>query len=274
LRSANETLGERVAERTHELDQRNHELAFVTRKVLETQEIERRSVALELHDDIGQDLAALNMLHRSVLHGTGGALNPVISEHIAECVEITQSIYDRVGDIALKLRPSVLDRLGFTAGLNWYIRQAAKRADCEISALACDVPENLPEPLAIGAFRIVQEAVSNALRHARASTIQVSVIGTERRLSVRISDDGVGFDMSAVKGDSDPFAGFGVLGMMERARIAGGTLTVESSPGNGTRIVALLPLPEMPLPEMPLQDATSAPAPQEQDSAAECHGFA
>jgi signal transduction histidine kinase len=210
--------------------------------VLETQEKERRAIALELHDDVGQDLAALNLLQRSMLHAPSAASAAEDAAKLADCVAITQSIYDRIGDIALKLRPSVLDRLGFLAALNWYIRQAAKRSNCEISLTTASVPDDLPEAVSVAAFRIVQEAVSNAMRHAGARCIDVLVSCEDRCFRVCVIDDGAGFDVQAVEHDTDPFAGFGLLGMKERARITGGSLTLQSSIGGGTRVEAEFPL--------------------------------
>lgn len=243
LTNANERLGERVLERTRELGERNRELVFVTRKVLEMQEQERRRIALELHDEIGQDLAALIMLQRSIVRGGSTQRRQTATPAIANCIELTQAIYDQVGDIALTLRPSILDRLGFAAALNWYVRQAEKRSNCQITVSACDVPDDMSENIALAAFRIVQEAISNAMRHAHARKIHVQVCCEQQMLCLCIGDDGVGFDLREVVRDPDPHAGFGILGMQERARIAGGTAVVQSEPGHGTRLTAKFPLP-------------------------------
>lgn len=242
LVNANERLGDRVLERTCELGERNRQLVFVTGKVLEMQERERRSIALELHDEIGQDLAALIMLQRSVIRGGASPRRQTAAQTIAGCVELTQAIYDRIGNIALTLRPSVLDRLGFAAALDWYVRQAEKRSNCRITVSACGVPDNLSENISLAAFRIVQEAISNAIRHAQARSIHVEVCCERQMLCLRISDDGVGFDMRQVVGDPDPHSGFGILGMQERARIAGGAVVVQSEPGHGARVAAEFPL--------------------------------
>jgi signal transduction histidine kinase len=243
LKSANDRLGEHVLERTRELGERNRQLVFVTGKVLEMQERERRCIALELHDEIGQDLAALIMLQRSLVRDGSGQRRQIAAQTVANCIELTQAIYDQVGDISLTLRPSILDRLGFAAALNWYVRQAEKRSNCRIAVSACEVPDGMPENISLAAFRIVQEAISNALRHAQARNMRVHVCCERQMLSLCIADDGVGFDMRSVVRDPDPHSGFGILGMQERARIAGGTLVVESEPGHGTRVAAKFPLP-------------------------------
>jgi signal transduction histidine kinase len=238
LAANNSLLSERVRERTRELDHRNHELAFLTRKLLETQEEERRRISLELHDEIGQDLAATLMIQRRMIRSGQGERRVESSSAIAECIETTQALYNRVSDMALALRPSILDRLGFAAAVNWYIRRAEKRSNCPIQLETSDLPAALPDAVSIAAFRILQEAISNAIRHAHASQIQVHVVCEQQVLELRIADNGAGFDMAMVSNDPDPFAGFGILGMKERAHIAGGVLAVQSSPGTGTLVVA------------------------------------
>jgi signal transduction histidine kinase len=237
LTGANDALNRRVAERTSEL-------VVVTRKALQTQEEERRSLALELHDGVGQELAALLGLLRSLVRDDSTENRLTAARTVGNCVKITQAIYDKIGELALSLRPSILDRIGLVAALNWYVRQDPNvGSQCEITLSTGTIPDNLPEVISIAAFRIVQEAISNANRHAQAKNVHVQVCCERQLLCLCIRDDGVGFDMDEVMCAADPHAGFGILGMRERARIAGGKLVVYSEPGYGTRVEAEFPLP-------------------------------
>ena len=242
LRQINEHLNERVAERTRQLVQANAELSFLSQKVLQAQEQERRNLAFELHDEIGQAVAALLMNLRRLGSGDKADRRQATAATVGDCADIAQTIYSQLGDMALNLRPSVLDRLGLIPALQWYTRSQIKRSGCHIVLAAEPIDDQLPDAVLTAAFRIVQEAINNSLRHGGAQNIQVDVGCGQGLLHLAIRDDGKGFDMTAVARDVHPFAGFGLLGMRERATLAGGSVTVISRPGAGTTVLARFPV--------------------------------
>ncbi len=159
------------------------------------------------------------------------------AQRTADCLDITDVTISRLRDTALNLRPSVLDDLGLAPALYWYARRQSERASCRIDVRA-DLPA-LPKDVETAAFRITQEAVNNAVRHARPTAIDITAQLREDRLDLRIRDDGTGFQ------PEDPTAehgGMGLLGMRERAALLGGALQVESRPGGGTLITATIPI--------------------------------
>ena len=242
LRSQNEALEALVAERTMSLTQAKEELAWVSQRALQLQERERQYLALELHDQIGQQIAALRMILQHLEAELGKAADRELIAKIHDALELTRTTYGQIHDIAVSLRPAMLDRFGLVPTLEWYARQQAARGPCSIKVLSGTLPAVLPTDLLTAAFRIAQEAVSNALRHGKAKKIDIEVAQVDGRLELTISDDGAGFDLQAML-LSDPSArGFGLLGMRERAMSVGGALTITSRPGEGTTVVAALPL--------------------------------
>src|SRR5262249_821380 len=180
-----------------------------------------------------------NLNLQAIRAGLGAKPPPGLEESINAVAEAIR----QTRDFSLDLRPSILDDLGLGPALRWYAERLRGRA-----ALAVQLATHLPaEPLAAhvetACFRIVQEALTNVVRHARAHRVHIVAIreGTEVHLSVR--DDGVGFDAAA------PVEGLGLFGMRDRARLVGGRLVVESSPGRGTLIRAEISTAPAPAPE-------------------------
>jgi signal transduction histidine kinase len=148
-----------------------------------------------------------------------------------------------VRDLSFDLRPSVLDDLGLIATLRWYVDRQSKWTNVPAQFVP-DPPEMaLPPEIEVAAFRIVQEALTNALHHAQAGEVCVCLEKGDGELVVRVQDDGRGFDAEAVLRGNDEAQSLGLLGMQERAQLAGGSLEIVSSRGQGTMVVARLPLP-------------------------------
>jgi signal transduction histidine kinase len=244
LRTENERLESAVRERSETLAQANRELTWFSKRALQIQEQERRNLALELHDQIGQELAALvhslQRCERELPDGTQPALKHVMEESI----EIARSAYGDVHNLALDLRPTMLDRLGLIPTLQWFARQQARYSGCEVSVEADAFPADLPSDRLIAAFRIVQEAVSNAVRHAKAHRIEIRAHYRPDRVELQVQDDGEGFDPERVASQQEPRFGLGLVGMRQRAQDAGGQLSIQSKPGTGTTVTAVLSLPK------------------------------
>ncbi len=212
-------------------------LQMLSRRLLSVQEEERRALARELHDDFGQQLAALK-LNLGILNS--GSLDAVGHRRIADCLEIVNQTIERIRDTALNLRPAMLDDLGLSAALHWYTRRQAERAGCLIEVRDC-VPPLSPD-LETAVFRIVQEAVNNAIQHGAVRTIVIVVEISDQQLLLKIRDDGAGF-APEMKCAQD-HRGMGVANMRERVELLGGRFELTSWLGGGTVIEVAIPLPE------------------------------
>jgi signal transduction histidine kinase len=244
LRSENERLENAVRERSATLAGANRELTWFSKRALQIQEQERRSLALELHDQIGQELASLILSLNRCEREMASASPQEARSAVQEGIEIARAAYGDVNNLALELRPAMLDRLGLIPTLQWFVRQQARHSGCEIVVEADAFPVVLPSDVLIAAFRIVQEAVTNAARHAGARRIEIQARYRPACVELQVSDDGSGFDLEHAGERSEPRVGLGLIGMRQRAQDVGGHLSIRSSPGSGTQVVALLPLPE------------------------------
>lgn len=212
-------------------------LEALSRQLLEAQETERRRLAYELHDEIGQTLTAIK-LNLQVLQRQPHSSPPPVSESI----RMVEQAIEEVRDLSLNLRPSLLDDLGLAATLRWFLDRQAQRSGLNIQ-LRIDPPEmETPPHLNTVCFRVVQESLTNVVRHAQARQVWVELAARESELRLTIQDDGHGFALEeslkwAIQGVS-----VGLLGMQERVLLAGGRLEIDSAPGRGTAIRAWLPL--------------------------------
>jgi signal transduction histidine kinase len=218
-----------------ELARSRHELQRLSSRLVDAQESERRAISRELHDEIGQSLGAL-LVDLSRLSASIPPDRPEVKEQVDRMKSVAESSVQAVRNIALLLRPSMLDDLGLGPALEWQGREVSRRSDIEVEVHAEGVSSDLPAEFATTIYRLVQEALNNAVRHSCAKTAKVEVEQTGRGIRVRISDDGRGFDPMRTRG-------LGVLGMEERVKRLGGEFAVDSAPGRGTAIVAELPLP-------------------------------
>lgn len=219
-----------------QLREYSDDLRTLSRSLLETQESERGDLARELHDEIGQILTVVSMN----LHATRRLIPPAAERRIDESIKIIDHAIQQVRSISLELRPSMLDDLGLDAALRWYVDRQAQRTGLLIQ-LSLQLLERLPSDLESTCFRIIQEGVTNATRHARARHVWVMVRQSLQALDLCVRDDGVGFDPEAARRRATSGACIGLLGMRERARLAGGRLDVESSPAHGSEIRVRIP---------------------------------
>jgi signal transduction histidine kinase len=204
-------------------------------RLLRAQENERRSLARELHDEIGQSLSAILMEAENAACAEGAA---EMHEHLTAIRPLAEKTVNEVRDLALLLRPSMLDDFGLVPALNWHARETKKRTGLDVVVTAEDGADDLPDEHKTCIYRLVQEAINNAARHAHARAIEVTVKRESDRVVLQVQDDGAGFETRFVRG-------LGLLGMEERVRRLGGRMRIDSQPGRGTRIEAELPLVEI-----------------------------
>jgi signal transduction histidine kinase len=222
------------------------QLQALSRQLIEMQEAERRHIARELHDEIGQVLTAVKTNLQAIQLRPDP---PTLASRLAESINIVDHALKQVRDLSLDLRPSLLDDFGLAAALEWYVERQAQR--CGFKAdLVIEPPEvQLPSALETACFRVAQAALTNVARHAHAQYVQVelrqySVQSGGSELQLRIQDDGIGFDVQATLERATRGASMGLLGMQERVRLVGGQFEIESAPGQGTEIRACFPIQE------------------------------
>jgi PAS domain S-box-containing protein len=216
-------------------------LRALSRQLLEVQEVERRHLARELHDEIGQTLTALKLNLQAVSKACppDQPLPPALEDSLA----VVDQAITEVRNLSLDLRPSLLDDLGLAPALRWYVQRQAQRGGLTVQ-LDTDLDERLPPELETACFRVVQEALTNVLRHASARHVTVTLRRHDGGLGLGVQDDGVGFDVAAARLRAARGAGLGLLGMQERVQLLGGTIEFCSAPGQGTQIGIRFPVPD------------------------------
>jgi len=227
-------LENRLEEKYEESLQVQRQLRELSKQLVDTEERERRAISRELHDEVGQSLGVLLLDVQNLIEVSSGqrTLQPGL-QNIKACAE---KCLEEVRNMALLLRPSMLDDLGLVPALEWQAREVSKRTGMVVDMVEEDVSENLPEEHKTCVYRIVQEALNNCSRHAYAKNVRVTVRQEQNHLRIGIDDDGKGFDPHRMRG-------LGLVGMNERVIQLGGSLTVNSNPGRGTHLAVDLPLP-------------------------------
>lgn len=214
-------------------------LQILSQQLLEIQEAERRHIARELHDEIGQTLTAVKVNLQAAQNFQDGSNQKA---YLDESITIVEATLQQVRNLSLELRPSLLDDLGVVAALRWYIDRQAQRAGFKAQFIT-HLPETRLHPeVETTCFRIVQEALTNVVRHAKARYVSVELYQRDNQLELAIWDDGVGFDVEAAMERAAGDLSLGLLGMKERAQLIGGRISIHSDTDKGTTIRAYFPL--------------------------------
>ena len=208
----------------------------LSRRLLAVQEEERRHIARELHDEFGQLLAAVS-LHLEVAKGVAGE---AAAPNLEEAARLVQRAGKQVRSLALDLRPTMLETAGLDATLRWLAQEHERRSGVPVT-IAGQANE-LDSETSIACFRVVQEGLTNSLRHADAKRVWVELSRGRGTLHVLVRDDGAGFDVAQALARATEQGRMGLIGMRERIEIVGGTLQVHSQPGEGTTIRAVVPV--------------------------------
>jgi signal transduction histidine kinase len=204
----------------------------LSRRLLQQQEQERASLARELHDQLGQSLVAI-ALNLELMKGD---LSPASKARVPESMRAIEKMIEQVRTLAFELRPASLDEFGLVGALRIIVVRHGERSGSRASFTATPIEMRAPVEIETACFRIAQEALSNITRHSRARHVDVTLVAQDDTLVLTIKDDGAGFDVDAAR------RGLGIVGMEERAELAGGHLEIESAPGAGTTIRARFPL--------------------------------
>jgi PAS domain S-box-containing protein len=215
-------------------------MQVLSKQLIEAHEAERRSVARELHDEIGQALTSIK-INLQGAQRPSGETGP--GSHLEESIAIVERALQQVRDLSLDLRPSLLDDLGLVPALRWYADRQTQRAGIRMQFIA-DPPETRPSAeIETACFRVAQEALTNIVRHAQAREVLIELRSRPTEgLKLLVRDDGVGFDVEAARERAVRGASLGLLGMEERALLVGGQIKIESTPGKGSGVSAHFPL--------------------------------
>ena len=218
--------------RYEEVEEARGELQKLSGRLVTAQEEERRSLSRELHDEIGQGMSAMLVELGRVEAAPDSETR---GERLTSVRRMAEASVGMVRNMALLLRPSMLDDLGLVAALRWQAREVTRRSGLNVKMVADEIAEDLPDSHRTCVYRVVQEALNNCARHSQATQVRVVVHRDREGLSVTVQDDGIGFEPSREKG-------MGLLGMEERVERLGGLFSIASKPGNGTVLSILFPL--------------------------------
>jgi len=220
------------------LRQAAQDLHGLTRRLVQAEEVERRRLARELHDRVGQSLSALN-INLDIISRDSGALSPALRQRLEDSLGLVDGTLQSIEGVMADLRPPLLDEYGLAAALGWHSEEFSRRTGVQVTVTdrTPDAGKAARPEAAVALFRIAQEALNNVLKHAQAKSVRIDVSATDEELVLDVHDDGRGFDPRAARRGR-----WGMTTMRERAEAAGGQLHVDATPGQGTRIHARVPL--------------------------------
>jgi signal transduction histidine kinase len=222
--------------RYQEVERARMDLEHLSARLLEVQEEERKRLSRELHDEIGQALTALRL---EIAHTLNNGAGPASKERLERARELAERTLRTVRNIALLLRPSLLDDLGLGPALQWLAEDFTQRTGSPCEVWGENLENDLPDAVKTCVYRVVQEALHNCETHAAATRVKLSLRRSDEQITVEIDDDGRGFDTETAGASGK---GLGIVGMRERAALLGGTLDLGSSPGRGCRVTLRVPI--------------------------------
>jgi signal transduction histidine kinase len=239
LTLAFDLMAQALEQRELERNRASHKLQALSHRLVEVQETERRHIARELHDEIGQTLTVAELnLHAALENSSQAAL----TRRLEDSIQAVGRVLEQVHDLSLNLRPSMLDDLGLESALRWYTNRQASLTGLQSRFRADTLEKRIDPIIETECFRVAQEALTNVVRHSRAREVSVELRRKDGHLHLSVKDDGVGFDVNKLREKAVRGASLGLLSMEERAALAGGGLEYLSSPGHGTEVHAWFPI--------------------------------
>ena len=228
-----------LEQRELERQRASQKLQVLSHRLVEVQESERRHIARELHDEIGQSLTAAEMNLQAALQLPA---NPALERRLEQSIKAVEQVLEQVHDLSLSLRPSMLDDLGLEPTLRSYTNRQAELTGIKADFQPAHLEGRLDPVIETECFRIAQEALTNVVRHSQARAVKVELSRKNGHLHLTVRDNGIGFDVSSLREQAVRGASLGLLSMEERAALAGGGLRFNSALGQGTEVQAWFPL--------------------------------
>ncbi len=225
-----------------QVQEANERLKILSRELINSQEEERKRISQELHDELGQALTGISLDLGIIEKNLHPDTPRDIKERLADTRKNTDALDQMIGELALDLRPSLLDDLGLLPTLNWYVDRYSKRTDVEVDIEISGQKMRLPTEVETALYRIIQEALTNVIKHAQAKKVILGFENKPEGVIVSITDDGIGFNFEDLQNEQPPIRGLGLLGMADRTALLGGNIDINSKPGAGTRIKVEIPL--------------------------------
>jgi signal transduction histidine kinase len=217
-------------------DEVQSELRRLSQRIVQVQEHERKSISRELHDEVGQMLTGLRM-ELANLDGPAIQQNTADYQRLQEAKRLTERTLQCVRNLSMLLRPSMLDDLGLSPAVNWQAKEFSRRSGIPVDVVIQGEVDTVPDDVRTCLYRVVQEALTNVARHARAKRIRLLVKREGEHVSVAIEDDGSGFAVLTPRPN-----GLGLVGLKERVAELSGTVQIASVPGKGTRVSVQIPV--------------------------------
>lgn len=236
LISAKDEMEVKVAERTSELARANAQLQSFAARMVRVQEEEKKRIARDLHDQIGQSLTALKLMISQATRLTSKQATPTLTE----AQKVLSELMGQVREMSLNLRPSMLDDLGLLPALTWHFEKYQNQTKIKVIFNHKGLQRHFSPVIAETGYRVVQEALTNAAKYAGVTEVQIDAWADENTLTLRVEDSGRGFTPAKIASN----VSFGLRGMSERLSAVGGNLQVVSEPGSGTILTAVIPLGE------------------------------
>lgn len=232
-------MAEELQNRDKEREHAREKVRALSQRLVTVQEKERRQIARELHDEIGQSLTAAEMHLQAALRTPEAA---ALEKRLKESIKAVERVLEQVHDLSLNLRPSMLDDLGLEPAVRWYANRQAGAIGLKVDYSFAPLEQRLDPYIETECFRVAQEAVNNVVRHARSGRLELELTRRKDELHLRVRDDGIGFNVEVARAQAVQGASLGVLSMEERAGLSGGGFEISSSPGCGTEVHAWFPL--------------------------------
>ena len=223
------------------VSQQREQLRALTNRLTDVQEAERKQLARELHDEMGQALTAISINLAAIKKELPQDCLTAVDERLTEASFLADQTLEQIRELSLNLRPPMLDDLGLVSTLRWYIKHYAKRVNIETDFEVTGLEERPPAAVETTLYRVVQEALTNVARHAQAGQVQLYLRQKESAITVFIKDNGQGFNLAKVINRESPGNGTGLLGMRERVTLLGGKFNIKSHMGQGTELSIEIP---------------------------------